>query len=165
MAKLEPQGWLIDFALLLSRVALGLYLVLAGYSKVFVKGVSAFLEESYWPMVPSWLPSWFATPYGYAVPYGELIVGAALLLGLLGRISALLTFLMITSFTIAQTFAAMNGGKPLLAALGHEDGKPFNPNFIMIALAFLLTVAGSGRFSLDQLLFRRAKSQPAGSAA
>jgi putative oxidoreductase len=165
MAKLEPQGWLIDFALLFNRVALRLYLLLAGYSKVFIKGVSTFLEESYRPMVPSWLPSWFATPYGYAVPYGELIVGATLLLGLLGRISALLTLLMITSFTTAQTFAAMNGGKTLLAALGHEGGKPFNTNFIMIAMALLLVVAGPGRYSLDQLLFRRAKSQPAGSAA
>jgi uncharacterized membrane protein YphA (DoxX/SURF4 family) len=155
MAKLEPHGWVIDFVLFLNRVAMGLYLLLAGVAKVR-GGVANFVEKAFAPMRPAWLPEAIATPYGYAIPYLEVILGATLLLGLLGRLSAFLTFLMITSFTIALVVKNQS--------FVHGPG-PFSANFIMIALALLLAVAGPGRFSLDRALFARAKAQPTGSAA
>ncbi|MCC7146128.1 MAG: DoxX family protein [Phycisphaeraceae bacterium] len=132
---------LLNFALFVNRLALGLFLLLAGVSKL-QGGVEKFVQGDYAQMTPAWLPTWFATPYGYFVPFGEVIFGAMLILGLAGRLAAIVVFLMLTSFTIA-TYVA---GAPVQG--------PFSPNLILIALAFLLAVIGPGGWSLCGLTCR-----------
>lgn len=134
--------WLSSIAILLSRLTLGMYVFLAGWGKVFDQGLKEWMEF-YNGMRPGWLPEWFAVPYGYFVPWGEMIVGALVVLGLLGRIGALGMTLMLMSFTVA-----------LVNKLGVAGGGPgaFHTNFILIALAILLSVMGPGKISLDALV-------------
>lgn len=136
---------LFHVALLLNRVLIGLYLLLAGVGKIG-GGVGNFVEKGFKPMQPPWLPDALGLPYGYALPFLEVIIGAMLIVGLLTRIASWATLLMILSFTIAIT-AQGN-------LTNHGPG-PFSGNLIYITLLFLLGIVGGGRFSLDRLILKR----------
>lgn len=123
----------------LNRVLLGLYLLLAGYSKIS-GGIGQFYQTAFLGLKPAWLPEWFASPYGHAVPVLELLVGLMLVVGFRGRIAAWLAALMIGSFTIA------------LASAGKLSGPgPFHTNFLIITLALWLAVSGPGPLSIDRV--------------
>lgn len=140
-----------DLALLLGRVPIGLYLLLAGVGKI-QGGVEQFVEQGFKPMQPAFLPDAVALPYAYAIPFLEVAFGAALIVGLLSRLSAGVIGLMILSFTIAQLAADFAEG------LQRGPG-PFNPNFVMIGLCVALVATGGGGWSLDRLwLGRRRRS-------
>jgi uncharacterized membrane protein YphA (DoxX/SURF4 family) len=140
----------LEVVILLTRIAFGLFLLLAGYGKIhggvgnFYWGTGDFAKfGGFLKLKPHWLPEFFASPYGHAVPFLEFGVGAALILGLLGRLSAFGAALMIGSFTIALYGAgALNMG-PLPSV---------HPNFVYITLALLLAATGPGRISLDKLI-------------
>jgi uncharacterized membrane protein YphA (DoxX/SURF4 family) len=134
---------------LLNRIALGLYLVLAGAGKVQT-GVGNFYKNSFQALKPEWLSDWFAQPYGYALPFLEILVGGLLILGILGRFAAFAAFLMITSFTIALSQA----GETFWDSKFFSTPGPFHPNVIFITLALLLLVLGPGRFQLGGLIRR-----------
>ena len=74
----------VNLALLANRLSLGVYFAIAGYGKVFKMGMDEWMQV-FGKSTPSWLPTWFATPYGYALPFVEMLVGAVLILGLYGR--------------------------------------------------------------------------------
>jgi uncharacterized membrane protein YphA (DoxX/SURF4 family) len=136
--------WL-SLALLLNRLSMGPYLLLAGIGK-FKWGVERFYQEGFMHLKPPWLPGWFAWPYGHAVPFIEVLLGAGLILGLMGRAVAGLATLTLLSFTIAVWQAGMFFDKA---------GSPFHTNVILITLTFLLAVAGPGAFSVDGVLGAR----------
>jgi uncharacterized membrane protein YphA (DoxX/SURF4 family) len=138
MPATRTTGWPLDVALLLARVSLGAYFLLASISK-FHMGHEAWMQ-AYAHAKPVWLPQWFATPHGTALPYLEATVGALLILGLLARLVGGVMTLMLISFTIVTGLMA----PPL----------PFHHNGILLPLAFLLTVTGPGRIALDTLVFR-----------
>lgn len=142
-AKLSDHA--LHAVLLLNRIALGLFFLLAGVAKVR-GGVGEFVEKGFRGLQPDWLPNVIATPYAYSIPYLEIVLGATLMLGLLGRLSALLIAGMIASFTVALVVKS--------GSFEHGSG-PFSPNFLMIALGLLLTMTGAGRFSIDALMGRR----------
>ena len=125
-----------SLVLLLNRVALGLYFLLAGLDKIR-GGVTNFVEGIYAETTPAWLPAWFATPYGYGLPYVEVIVGAALILGWFSRLAACLMWLILSSIIIA-------------IGVRHPD-MPFHPNAIYLVVAFTLMLMGPGGLSMDAL--------------
>jgi uncharacterized membrane protein YphA (DoxX/SURF4 family) len=151
MSKLEAK--LLPVALLLTRVTIGLYLMLAGVGKVrgemgdLPGSLGSFYRGPFTSMQPGWLPDFFAAPYGYVLPWAEVIIGALLILGLFGRTMAALVALMILSFTIAL---AMQHG--LTAKPAGSGGGPFSANYIQVAAAFLLACTGPGTISLDRIL-------------
>jgi len=148
----------IDIALLLTRLTVGGYLLLAGVGKASREindGLGSFYNGSFSRLQPAWLPDLLAAPYGYALPWLEIVVGSLLVVGLFGRAAAVATGLMIASFTIAL---AMKFG---LKAEPAEAPHPFSSNYIQIAVCLLLTVLGPGGLSIDRVAFGRRKAVPA----
>jgi len=146
--------------LLLTRVALGAYLLLAGWGKVTTeldKGIGYFYKENFQGMTPDWLPGWFGTPYGYALPWLELLVGGLVALGLFTRFFATGGFLMLVSFTIALAIKFEN-----ITAQPEGPGGPFNANYIQATMYLLLIFTGAGALSLDRVFFgkRKPKAEP-----
>lgn len=145
-----PTNPLLHLMLLVNRVALGLYFMFAGLGKVqgeISGGLGSFYRgKGFQGLQPDWLPRYFAQPFGYAMPWVELVLGALLVVGLLGRVSAGLIALLLLSFLIAM-FLAESLFKFQSAAADLPG--PFHTNLILLALALLLTVTGSGRYSLD----------------
>jgi uncharacterized membrane protein YphA (DoxX/SURF4 family) len=137
---------LFHLALLLNRLAIGVYLAWGGVGKI-TGGVSAFVENAYMGLVPDWLPDWFAQPYGHAIPYLEVALGVLLVIGLLGRTAAALALVMIGSFTYAL---AVNGP----GLLEHGSG-PYSPNLVYLSLLVTLAVAGPGRFAVDAIIAQK----------
>ncbi len=138
---MSNAGAAAGIVLLLNRVALGAYFLLAGIAKV--RGGLDGWMTGYKSMMPAWLPGWVGVPYGWFIPFGEVILGAMLIIGLFTRTTALIITAMIGSFTLAL----LQGGK-------FFDGPgPFHTNVILITLGLLLAMAGAGRFSVDAFVF------------
>ena len=129
-----------DLVVLLNRVALGLFFLLAGAHKIG-GGVGNFYQKGFLPLKPAWLPTWFAAPYGHLVPFAEITVGTLLILGLMGRLGAALACLLLISFTIA-----LAGAHLFFAGPG-----PFHTNVVFLTLALLLAVMGPGSLSADAI--------------
>lgn len=138
--------------LLLVRVGFGLYLTLAGWGKVtteFREGFGTFYKGGFSSSSPTWLPDWFGMPYGYALPWLELIVGGMLILGLLSRFAAVVSFLILASITISQIII-----NDSITGVDKEIGRlTFNKTYLMGAAYFLLIFTGAGALSLDRLFF------------
>lgn len=135
-----PSHLMFHVALLLNRIAVGAYILLAGVAKLRM-GMEAFLKD-YETYQPAWLPDLIATPYGYALPFVEIVLGALLIVGLFTRISAIATLLLLLSITIATTIKV--GSLSVM-------GEPFNTNLIFMAIVLLIAVTGAGRLSVDAL--------------
>jgi len=135
------RALLLDLAALCSRLSLGLLLCIVGWHKI-QGGIDNFYEKNFLSLKPTWLPDFFAWPYGHAVPFLEVGLGTLLILGLLTRFAGLASALIIGSFTLAL----WNADK--LAPQGPQ-APPFNLNFIYISLALLIAATGSGRLGLD----------------
>ncbi|XAL99368.1 DoxX family protein [Phycisphaeraceae bacterium D3-23] len=141
--------------LLLTRIALGLYLLLAGWGKLmgeFSNGFGSFYAGGFTKMSPDWLPLWFGKPYGYALPWLEVLVGAMLILGLLTRFFSAGGFLMLASFTAVKVISADH-----ITGIGENEQGVFTPNYIMTVVYFLLIFTGAGALSLDRLFFGKRK--------
>lgn len=139
MKRPTPAHWSFNLVILLNRLALGLYFLLAGVAKIR-SGVENFVDGSFSRLQPSWLPEILARPYGYALPFLEVIVGGMLILGLIGRLAAGVIGMMLVSFVAAIYMA------------GAFDGSgPFHTNIILATLAGMLMFTGSGRFSMDAM--------------
>ena len=134
-----PNSFLSNLLIFVNRAALGLYFLLAGGGK-FRDGIPAFVKGASGWAKPDWLPNWFSIPYLYALPFVEVAAGGLLILGLLGRVAAGVTSLMLVSFLIALGMM--------------HDKLPFHPNVIYLALAIWLTATGAGGLSLDAIWCR-----------
>ncbi len=135
----------IDISLLLARLILGLYMLLAGWSKM-AGGVGKFVDGGFKGMTPEWLPEAIARPYGYVIPIAELLLGLMLILGLFSRIAAGLTTLLVLSISIAlMTKFGITGME--------KSGPPFHYAYLVTVMAFMLAIIGSGRLALDPLYF------------
>jgi uncharacterized membrane protein YphA (DoxX/SURF4 family) len=133
----------LSLGLLLARLPLGAYFLLAGYGKVFKGSLSDFVNKSM-SLMPSFMPESLGRAYLYALPFAEMLAGATLILGLFTRVGALLASLLLISIVIAQTITGGVG--------------PFHHGIVFLGASLLLLLAGGGGFSLDATLFKRRKS-------
>ena len=139
----------VSLGLLLARLPMGLFFLIAGFTKLH-GGVNAFVENTR-GYVPNWAPSELGVRYLQLVPYLEVAVGAMLVLGLLTRLAGLIGALMVISYMIAVT--------------GVRDAQlPFHPNMIYLGVLLTLFFVGPGGLSLDGVLFAK-RPRPAAPAA
>jgi len=139
-----------NLGLLLGRLPIGAFFLLAGISKLQM-GVANFVSyASHYGHAPGGVPSAWVDNYLHAIPFLELAVGILLIAGLLERLAALLGAMMVLSFTIG--FTGLHGVSESDKAL------PFHWNLIYIGLLLMLFLAGPGRISVDALLFGRGRS-------
>lgn len=147
----------IDISLLLARLTLGAYMLIAGWNKLSADaGLSGFVQGGVLKMRPEWLPESFAAPYGYALPFVELLTGLMLILGLFTRIAAGIMTLVLLSIAIAVVSAFGIHSPPEKAA------GSFHHSILMVPFAFLIAVVGSGRLALDPLYFGGAAGDEGG---
>jgi len=141
MTCLPTTHWLFSLVILLNRLTLGLFFMLAGFNKVR-DGVAQFVAGPFKSLTPPWLSPGLATALGHSLPYIEIVAGLMLMLGLFTRIASGAIVLLLTSFTIA------------LAGVGafYSGAGPFHTNLILITLAMLFMVAGPGLYSVDAKL-------------
>jgi uncharacterized membrane protein YphA (DoxX/SURF4 family) len=133
---------LIDIALLLNRISLGLLFLLAGVRKL-IPTVEAGLWEK-WNGFAGYVASQaplheaLGKAYGFALPPVEILAGLLLIIGLFSRVSAVVIALMLLSFIIAMGIAWW----PV-------EGAAYDKNVIYFTLALLLAAAGAGKYSID----------------
>jgi uncharacterized membrane protein YphA (DoxX/SURF4 family)/thiol-disulfide isomerase/thioredoxin len=96
MNKLLRNKWFV----LACRLGLGVILITASISKILDMEGFVNTVVSY-----QLIPSPFAEIYGWIMPWVELALGSALLLGVLPRLSAAFSVLIVISFAIASTYA------------------------------------------------------------
>jgi uncharacterized membrane protein YphA (DoxX/SURF4 family) len=139
-----------SLGLLFARLPLGLSLAHTGFKKIHDTGVQNWVSE-HLEQVPSYMPQGFGNLYLHAVPYAEVALGALLVLGLLSRVSGLITALMLVSFAMA-THSFVDVNAPL----------PFTNPIVYACFALVVLFAGPGKISIDALLFptRRATTTP-----
>ena len=126
-----------NIALLLARIAMGTYFILASFSK-FSGGVRNFVNKAAGTL-PAFLPPELGKAYLFMLPTVEIIVGVAIVVGFYTRTAASLMTLMLLSFLIA-----------LGIGFTMEKAPFFSPNLIYITLAMLLMSSGAGKISVDQ---------------
>lgn len=138
-----------SLGLLLARLPVGAFFVLAGYQKVFKTGVDSFVKLATTTArpLPFEVSPGLMNGYLHAVPFLELIVGTWLIVGILSRISALVGGLMVASFIVGCTGIMMSG-------------MPFHPNLVYLGVLLCVLLAGPGNLSLDNLLFNKKKRKP-----
>lgn len=127
----EPVGNPI-YGPLLIRMTLGIYFVIAGFSKLdnipgFIKEVQSFRI----------LPDHIATLYAILLPYAEMAAGVLLIIGIWTTLAALLSSLMLLSFVLA--FGPFPTG-----------GKLFNKDILLLAASMSLLYSGAGALSIDR---------------
>ena len=135
-----------SWAILFSRLVLGLIFFMAGFWKVFQLGPLQHARKYFLPFADTFLPVWSLWAVGVAVPLVELIAGALVILGLRVR-EALIAL----GFVLA------------IVTFGHLLKEPlyeFHTHVIprLALLLFVLVLPREDdRFSLDYLLTRRKK--------
>jgi uncharacterized membrane protein YphA (DoxX/SURF4 family) len=137
--KLHP-----NLGLLLVRLALGAMFLHAGLMKFLVFGYSNFIAKSS-AAIPSYLPQPLGKAYLYVVPFAETIIGITLIIGLLTRISALITALMLLSF--------------MMAATGFIENKGPHSSLLFMFVALGLALTGPGRYSVDAIWPRKRRAE------
>ena len=129
---------LVSFVILLNRLALGLYFTLAGMHKIN-GGVDQFVNGPYAKFIPTWVPSWLATPVGYGLPFVEISAGVTMMTGLFTAIVAIVMVVTLLGFTTALILADKFFSLP----------GPMHPNVLLTTIALLIAAIGPGHFSLD----------------
>jgi len=127
-----------DVALLLARVPLGVYFLLAGYAKI-AGGVGNFVTKAS-PSIPHFLSPSLGRMYLQTLPFVEMIAGVAMVIGLYTRVSAGLIALMLISFAIAVTGVGFKAG----------EAPEIDKGLVFLGLALLLLTTGGGRMAVDQ---------------
>jgi uncharacterized membrane protein YphA (DoxX/SURF4 family) len=128
----------MDLLLLLNRVALGWYVLNAGWEKVREElgaGLGAFLLDEGFRRRSEILPDMLVPAFGYSWPWIEAICGAVLMIGLFGRVTAAVTTWVLLSIAIALLFAG--------------DFLPRHHLMVFVPASMLLVALGPGRFSVD----------------
>lgn len=137
-----------DASLFVLRLALGATFIVHGYPKLFPSGTAGFagfLQNLGFP-VPG--------IFGWIVSVVEFFGGMAMILGLLVRyVGALMTIEMV----VTSTRVKMAHGTGFIGA----RGTGWELDFLLLAIALALLLAGAGAFSLDAVLMgRRAGPSP-----
>ncbi len=138
------SSWLLDPSLLLSRVTLGSYVLSAGWEKVEAElsnGLGTFITIAGFQDRAAILPPAFAAPFGYAWPWLEVTFGVLLIIGIFGRVPAIVNATMLGMISFLLVFTG--------------EVFPRHHAIVFFGTALLLVVHGPGRYSLDALIHRR----------
>ena len=131
-----------DLGLLLARAPLGLWLVISGFSRFTAKGgVDGFVDRAA-GLVPTWIPNAVARQYFHAMPFGEIVVGAAVALGIGGRVGGLLGAILLGTLVV------------LVDGVRHGSGA-FNPAIGFVGVALLVFLVGPGEISMDKIMWQQ----------
>lgn len=120
------------FAPVFLRVAIGTYLLMAGFLKL--DNLGTFVGEIKELAI---LPAQFATVYGIMLPYMEIFAGALLILGLWTILGAFLAAIHFT--TLVYVFGIFTSSGDLL-----------NKDLILLAGALSILYSGAGALSFDR---------------
>ena|SRR5579864_8305526 len=131
-----------SLGLLLARLPMGAYFLLAGLDKL-THGAARFAHDQV-ANIPSQVPHDWGMGYLHALPFLEIAVGSLLILGLATRLAGLAGSLMVITFIVGATGIK----SPTL---------PFQPNLIYLGLLLAVLLIGTGRFSLDAAIFGKRK--------
>ena len=143
-----------SIGLLLARVPLGLYFVMAGIGKIAgPDGVSGFVAKNM-PDAAKFMSDSMSRNFLTSLPFVELILGALLIAGLLTRVSAGFVALLLVTFTIGIGMSKATG------RLHPEVKLPFHPNLVYLGTALAIMLCGPGSLSVDRLLFRPRRRVP-----
>ena len=142
MSKLLNSPASASLGLLLARVPLGAFFLLAGFGKFTGKGGVVEFVASATALLPSYVPPQLGRIYLYALPLVEVLAGAMLILGALTRVGGLLASAMLVSFLLA------------FGQVRHPE-LPFQPNLIYLGVSLLVLLAGAGGISFDRAIFAR----------
>jgi uncharacterized membrane protein YphA (DoxX/SURF4 family) len=129
-----------SIGLILARVPLGAYFLLAGISKYRMEGGVSRFVESNMSLATKYLSENFAKIYLTWLPGVEIVLGSMLIVGLGTRVAAFLVSALLVSFIMGYT------------GIKHET-LPFQPNMIYLGAAAALVFCGAGQLSIDGLLF------------
>ncbi len=128
-----------SIGLLLARVPLGVYFIVASVNKFRAEGgIPAFVDSNL-ADATKYMSESMSRMYLQSLPYAEIALGALLVVGLLTRVAAFICTALLVSFTIAG---------------GMWMGKlPFHPNLVYMGMLAALVLLGGGWISADRILF------------
>lgn len=127
-----------SLGLLIARIPIGLFFLIAGGQKIFHLGVTNFVNSSAHSL-PGFMPDYLGRTYLYLFPFFELGMGILLVLGFWTRLAGLITSLMLISIIWAVTGV-------------NQPPMPFHPNVIFLSITLLLFFAGGGSFTIDRII-------------
>ena len=135
-------------AILLVRVALGLFFAISGGNKLFVAGRTKAMYET---LVDAKIP--FPLPMTYFVSAVELVCGCLLAVGLLSSLAclALLVDMLVAILTTAKFSVDPKGFSPL----NWLDDFLYIPEVLYALFLVWLICSGPGKFSLDYRIAAR----------
>lgn len=134
-----------DIALLGVRIALAWIFVYHGAGTLFgaFGGSGVHGQATYFAQVAHLHPGTFFAVLGGII---ECFGGAAVALGILGRLAALG---LVGDMVIAMITVTFGNG-----IIGDASGSGYELNIALAALALVIAILGTGRFSLDQVVRR-----------
>jgi uncharacterized membrane protein YphA (DoxX/SURF4 family) len=141
MASSKTSDGLTSLMLFLARLALGAWLLLAGYGVFDGVGGAEYLKL-HLVHARDVLPESMARYYLTALPYVEILTGLLLILGLLTRVAGLLAAIVLASLLLGLT------GSALTLDLGAAS--PFAPELVMLTLGLVLVATGGGNLGIDK---------------
>ncbi len=136
------QAW----ALLLSRLVLGLIFFMAGTFKVFELGPLEHARRFFLPYEETFLPVWSLWVVGTTIPFVELLAGVLLIIGFGVRWAAVALGWVLAVVTFGHLLK-----EPLYAFNEHVIPR------LALVLYVLLMPAAMDRFSIDSWLKRRSR--------
>jgi putative oxidoreductase len=136
------------FAILLARVAVGVFFAISGGEKLLV---ARHTQEMFATISGAGIP--FPHLMTFVLSCVEFIGGSLLIIGLLTSLTAaVLTIVMITAIITVQLAALPKSH----SFLGWLDNFLYLPEVLYIVILVWLICSGPGRFSVDRLIARRA---------
>ena len=146
MVMREQQTIWQAWALLFSRLVLGLIFFMAGAFKVFELGPLGHARRFFLPYEETFLPVWSLWVVGTTIPFVELLAGILLIIGFGVRWAAVALGLVLAVVTFGHLLK-----EPLYAFNEHVIPR------LALVLFVLLMPAAVDRFSDDRWLRRRSK--------
>ena len=144
MVMREQQTIWQAWALLFSRLVLGLIFFMAGAFKVFELGPLGHARRFFLPYEETFLPVWSLWVVGTTIPFVELLAGILLIIGFGVRWAAVALGLVLAVVTFGHLLK-----EPLYAFNEHVIPR------LALVLFVLLMPAAVDRFSIDGWLQRR----------
>ena len=139
-ANLEP------WAILLVRVALGVFFVISGGNKLFVASRTKVLYELGRGQDP------VLRPMTYCVSVVEFVGGCLLVVGLL---SSSACFGLLINMLVAILITKLSGDIKALSPLNWVEDFLYFPEVLYVLFFVWLICSGPGKFSLDRLMATR----------